>query len=230
MSELTPGESNMGNMSKSELISFFTFVTDDLGVALSLEFTPTSPSIYLDGKVLFCEQDLDGYKWQVKERILHEIAHHFEVGRRRHGANFYKVYVELVSKYMAKSQLAKNRRDKLSELLTPDEIESIKEECSMSAWVKEGAKAQLAKAHRDKEVCPECKGKRKEPFTLPEREKELVRILSPGLLRRGDALDGIGELVEDDGYLFLTLAHKDKIAAQIYALFDEGGSIKPISL
>ena len=75
-----------------------------------------------------------------------------------------------------------------------------------------------------------AKGKRKEPFTLPEREKELVRILSPGLLRRGDALDGIGELVEDDGYLFLTLAHKDKIAAQISALFDEEGIRKQLHL
>lgn len=91
------------NMSKAEVIDFFTFVTDDLGVVIALEFTPTSPSIYLEKtpKILFCERDLNGYKWQVKERILHEIAHHFEVGKRRHGANFYKAYVELVSKYLA---------------------------------------------------------------------------------------------------------------------------------
>ena len=35
-------------------------------------------------------------------------------------------------------------------ILTPDEIESIKEECSISDWVREGARAQLAKAHRDR--------------------------------------------------------------------------------
>ncbi|KKN00945.1 hypothetical protein LCGC14_1132750 [marine sediment metagenome] len=105
MSELlTLEEGNMGNMSKTELIDFFTFVTDDLDIVLSLEFTPASPSIYIDGKVLFCGRDLDGYKWRVKERLLHEIAHHFEVGKRQHGVNFYKVYVELVDKYMVKSQ------------------------------------------------------------------------------------------------------------------------------
>ena len=52
----------------------------------------------------------------------------------------------------------------------------------------------------------------------PDRE-EIVKLLSPGLLRRGDALNGIGELVEDDSYLFLTKAHKEKIADQILALF-----------
>ena len=98
------GVSNMGNMSKAELIDLFILVTNDLGVVLSLEFTPASPSIYIDGKVLFCERDLDGYKWRVKERLLHEVAHHFEVGKRHHGANFYKIYVELVDKYMAKSE------------------------------------------------------------------------------------------------------------------------------
>ena len=54
----------------------------------------------------------------------------------------------------------------------------------------------------------------------PDMEKEVVKILSPGLLRRGDALNGIGELVEDDGYLFLTEAYKDKVAKQISDLFD----------
>jgi len=101
--ELPVEDNNMGNMSKAEVIDFFTYVTDDLGVVIVLEFTPTSPSIYLKKapKILFCENDLNGYKWQVKERILHEIAHHFEVGKRRHASNFYKVYMELVSKYLA---------------------------------------------------------------------------------------------------------------------------------
>lgn len=96
-------KSNMGNMSRAEVIDFFAYVTDDLGIVLALEFTPTSPSIYLEksSKVLFCEKDLDGYKWRVKERVLHEIAHYFEVGKRRHGVGFYKLYVELISKYMA---------------------------------------------------------------------------------------------------------------------------------
>lgn len=102
-SRLSVEHSNMGNMSKAEVIDFFTFVTDSLGIVLSLEFTSTAPSIYLNGKILFCEHDLEGYKWQVKERILHEISHHFEVGKRQHGTNFYKVFAELVSKYMAGS-------------------------------------------------------------------------------------------------------------------------------
>lgn len=99
--ELPVEEDNMGNMSKAEAIDFFTFVINDLGIILSLEFTPTAPSIYLGEKILFCECDLHGYKWQVKEKILHEIAHHLEVGKRRHGTNFYKVFAELVSKYLA---------------------------------------------------------------------------------------------------------------------------------
>ena len=96
-------ENNMGNMSKAEAIDFFTCVTDDLGVVIAHEFTPASPSIYLEKtpRILFCESDLNGYKWQVKERILHEIAHHFEKGKRQHGPNFYKVYAELVKKYLA---------------------------------------------------------------------------------------------------------------------------------
>ena len=93
----------MGYMAKAEAIDFFTFVIDALGIVISLEFTLTSPSIYLEkgNKILFCENDLDGYKWQVKERILHEISHYFEVGRRCHGHNFYKVYSELVGKFLA---------------------------------------------------------------------------------------------------------------------------------
>lgn len=99
--ELPIEENNMGNMSKAEVVDFFTCVTADLGLVLALEFTPTSPSIYLGDKILFCEKDLNGYKWQAKERILHEIAHHFEVGKRQHGTNFYKVYAELISRYLA---------------------------------------------------------------------------------------------------------------------------------
>ncbi len=93
--------SNMGNMTGDEVAAFFRAVVEDLGANLSLEFTPASPSIYLDGKVFFCLNDLNGYKWRVKERILHEIAHHFEKGKRQHGPNFYEPYIWLLGKYMA---------------------------------------------------------------------------------------------------------------------------------
>lgn len=98
--------SGMGNMSKPELEEFFASVVKDLGIVLALEFTPTAPSIYLEKtpKILFCENDLNGYKWQVKERILHEIAHHFEVRKRQHGANFYKEYARLLNRYMVEQE------------------------------------------------------------------------------------------------------------------------------
>ena len=101
-SELLVEENNMGNISKAEVIDFFTRVTDDLGVVIAFEFTPTAPSIYLEKtpKILFCENDLNGYKWQVKERVLHEIAHHFETGKRQHGTNFYKQYILLLNRFM----------------------------------------------------------------------------------------------------------------------------------
>ena len=94
--------SNMGNMSKEVVIDFFAAVIDDLGVVISFEFTPTSPSIYLakTPKILFCENDLNGYKWQVKERVLHEVAHHFEKGKRTHGRNFYEEYIKLLKRFM----------------------------------------------------------------------------------------------------------------------------------
>ena len=94
---------NMGNMSEKEAAVFFVAVVDDLGIDIALEFTPTAPSIYLEKepRILFCTNDLSGYKWQVKERILHEIAHHFETGKRSHGPNFYKPYISLLGKYLA---------------------------------------------------------------------------------------------------------------------------------
>ena len=95
---------NMGNMSKAEVIDFFANITDDLDVVLSLEFTPTSPSIYLGSKIMFSEKDLNGYKWQVKERLLHEIAHHYERGQRNHGSNFYREYIKLLNKFMVEGE------------------------------------------------------------------------------------------------------------------------------
>ena len=90
----------MGTISKEEVADFFDYVTSELGIVLALEFTSTSPSIYLGDKVLLCERDLGDYKWAVKERILHEIAHHFEEGRRMHGSNYYKEYVRLLARFM----------------------------------------------------------------------------------------------------------------------------------
>lgn len=93
---------NMGNMSKQEALEFFNVVVGDLGLEdFTMEFTTCSPSIYLGSKILFCEKHLNAYPWQIKEEILHELAHHFEVGKRRHGENFYKAYVVLVDKFLA---------------------------------------------------------------------------------------------------------------------------------
>ncbi|KKM81337.1 hypothetical protein LCGC14_1330840 [marine sediment metagenome] len=91
---------NMGNMSKKEVRFFFNSVISELGIDLKLEFTPTAPSIYLGDKILICTQDLNDYKWAVKERVLHEIAHHFEKGKRTHGKNYYRAYVKLLGEFM----------------------------------------------------------------------------------------------------------------------------------
>ena len=106
-------DSNMGNMTREEVVEFFDAVTADLGVDIALEFTPTAPSIYLTGgqlenqpKILFCTNDLEGDKWQVKERVLHEIAHHYEEGKRCHGPNFYGPYAQLVARYLGKIELS----------------------------------------------------------------------------------------------------------------------------
>ncbi len=100
-------ESNMGNMTRDEAEEFFRAVVSDLSVDIALEFTPTAPSIYLEKepRILFCTNDLEGYKWQVKERVLHEIAHHYEEGKRCHGPNFYRPYAQLVARYLGKIEL-----------------------------------------------------------------------------------------------------------------------------
>ncbi len=45
--------------------------------------------------------------------------------------------------------------------------------------------------------------------------KEIVKVLSPGMLRRGDAIAGEGELVESDDYLFINKKYKGILAKQI---------------
>lgn len=51
--------------------------------------------------------------------------------------------------------------------------------------------------------------------------KDIILLLSPGMLRSSDALNGEGELVEDDTYLFLTKKYKGILADKIIALFSE---------
>ena len=81
----------------------------------------------------------------------------------------------------------------MGELLSPEKIKSIKEDFPFTHWVKEGAKAQLAKCHRDR----------------PEREKDILNLLKypPKKLRSKE--NPVGEV------------NLEKLAGLISALFPD---------
>ncbi len=97
---------NSGNMSKQEALEFFNRVVSDLELLdFTMEFTPCSPSICQDNKILFCEKHLNAYPWQIKEEILHELAHHYSRGVTGHSERFYEAYIRLLNKYVCYNEL-----------------------------------------------------------------------------------------------------------------------------
>ncbi|MCK5021288.1 MAG: hypothetical protein KAS32_30030 [Candidatus Peribacteraceae bacterium] len=81
---------------QEEQLQDWTFT---LGVAPSLCIVP-------DKKIIIKEKIIGRYPWEVKEEVLHEVAHvnTYEeaksIGEMGHGPMFYKEYIRLLQKYM----------------------------------------------------------------------------------------------------------------------------------
>ena len=132
-------------MNKVDLLAFFRTIDTDV----ELEFTTASPSIYMGGKIYFCERDLDSVDWDVKEKLLHEIAHHYTDCQPPHSKPFYVEYIKLLNKYMVGEPQIEGLE------LTDDEI-PYKDDVHLAAGVYDGLKreafiegyqAQLKKAY-----------------------------------------------------------------------------------
>ena len=93
---------NMGNMSKEAAEGFaaYVFQGENLQDEWKMEWCKGGPSICLNGTIHIRDKVLRHcYPWQIKEEILHEIAH-IRAPKDFHWVEFYREYVRLLQKYM----------------------------------------------------------------------------------------------------------------------------------
>lgn len=102
---------NMGNISRLEAQAFAANVLKELGLDdWCMKWTTDRSECIRDMKLLFIYSRkkrfriYPGYPWEVKEIILHEIAHIFTLDSA-HGAGFYTEYIKLLTKFMVESPL-----------------------------------------------------------------------------------------------------------------------------
>ncbi len=60
-----------------------------------------------------------------------------------------------------------------------------------------------------------------QPITDEALREKIILLLSPGMLRSGDALNGKGELLEEDTYLFLTKEYKGVLSDKLATLLQQ---------
>ncbi len=92
---------NNGCMSKVEIEDFASYVLKDEGYSNhKMEWT-TAGDILIGDTIYIDERHIDGYPWESKEIVLHEVAHIDTWPEdMRHGELFYSRYVELLEKFM----------------------------------------------------------------------------------------------------------------------------------
>ena len=99
----------MGSMAKEDAERFARMVLDcEKYSGWGMQWG-CAPSICLrDRKLIIIREKIIGwYPWQVKEEILHEIAHIPTIEDKGHGTIFYEEYVRLLKKYMASREQEK---------------------------------------------------------------------------------------------------------------------------
>lgn len=96
---------NMGNITLSELRVFISCVLKELDLEdWLIEWTSDVSICIKERKLILVQvsatsQIYPGYPWQAKESVLHEIAHVF-APKWFHGADFYREYVKLLTRFM----------------------------------------------------------------------------------------------------------------------------------
>jgi len=92
-------------MTKEHCYQFFNECIEELGITdCKMNVAFCGGSFYSDNCLHMDEEMLRTCPWQIKETILHELAHHLTNDTRdnmHHGLRFYKNYVELLSRFMA---------------------------------------------------------------------------------------------------------------------------------
>lgn len=104
---------NMGNISRLDAEAFAFTVLKELGLDdWKLEWVTDGSACIIDMKLLLLHvpnhrslkfRIYAGYPWEVKEDILHEIAHIFSPCNT-HGRDFYLEYIKLLTKFMVKRE------------------------------------------------------------------------------------------------------------------------------
>lgn len=105
---------NRGNISRLEAEAFAFTVLKEFGLDdWKLEWVTDSSECIIDMKLLLLHvprhrslrfRIYPGYPWEIKEVILHEIAHIFSPDIT-HGRDFYLEYTKLLTKFMVKREL-----------------------------------------------------------------------------------------------------------------------------
>lgn len=98
MAKLT---NNNGCMSKAKIEQFAKTALRQLHYpAYEMKWT-TAGDILIGNVIYIDERHIDGYPWESKEIVLHEIAHIDTWPEdNRHGELFYRRYIELLAEYM----------------------------------------------------------------------------------------------------------------------------------
>ena len=96
---------NMGAMNRKQIMAFAMLVLADFH-GWQIRWTTASPSICIrDRKIIFIEERwINKYPWEVKEVILHEVAHISTLNDYVHGVEFYKEYIRLLNRHMLNSK------------------------------------------------------------------------------------------------------------------------------
>ena len=93
---------NNGSMSKSKIESYARRVLIECGYPHEMKWT-TAGDILIGDTVYIDERHINGYPWESKEIVLHEVAHIDTWPEDdRHGELFYSRYVELLEKFMVR--------------------------------------------------------------------------------------------------------------------------------
>ncbi|KKL98737.1 hypothetical protein LCGC14_1821380 [marine sediment metagenome] len=97
---------NMGCMGESEIEDFAETVLRKCGYVHAMKWT-TAGDILIGDTIYIDESHINEYPWQVKQVVLHEIAHIDTWPQDdRHGELFHKRYAELVLRFLgAKSDV-----------------------------------------------------------------------------------------------------------------------------
>ncbi len=95
---------NMGAITKEEAESFGAHVLKSLCLDWKMKWTRAQPGICLkkSREILIPESMIGEYPWVAKEYVLHETTHIF-TDDTRHGDEFYKLYIDLLRRFMLSS-------------------------------------------------------------------------------------------------------------------------------